>query len=190
MLSIKSMSAALFQRLPSQHQEAESYTSPISEGELTGEYLLLRIPESLSDADEEAVKTLLTETNQNHDTKDLTKCEGYPSLFPPGTRLFATAAAESRIPDLETLIKRFNQIFRQEDEEVIVINTARIAENIRIAEQDSGKSGEIARQNIEALDASLSVLPDECTQFVDENEVPTAARDSHLISFKESALYR
>lgn len=92
--------------------------------------------------------------------------------------------------DLISLLDRFTQVFRQREAEVIVINAARIGENVRIAERDPGKSGQIARQNVDALADCLAALPASNSTFVDSDEVPTNVRDRHLVCFRESVHYR
>lgn len=188
---IKSIFTALLRTLPDRRQRgSQPYVSPISTEDLTGEYLLIGIPRSPSPKAESAVTSLLTNTHRNGFTVNLTDSEGYPSLFPPGAKLFDTGGSASRLQDLFSMLDRFTQVFQQSETEMIVINAARIEENVRIAEYDPGKSGEIAQHNINTLADCLSALPEENSQFVDSDAVPSAARDTHLVNFQESILYR
>lgn len=189
MPTIKSLFTRAFKHLPPQQQSTQ-YTSPISVTDLTGEYLHIELPESLSADAESAVTALLTETHQNGLTVNLTASEGLPSLFPPGASLFNTNGSTSRLQDLLSVVDRFTHVVSRAESNVIVLNAARIAENIRIAEHDPGKSGMIAQQNIETLASALATLPDDCYQFVNSDAVPASARDSHLITFQEIILYR
>lgn len=191
MVAIRSIFTAVLQRLPHRHQQrSQPYESSISTEDLTGEYLMLRIPPSPSPDVEAAVTTLLTETNRNGFAGNLTDSEGYPSLFPPGASRFDASGSTSRLQDLVSVLDRFTQVFQDSETGVIVINTARIQENVRIAEHDPSKSGRIARQNVDALADCLAALPEENRQFVDSDAVPATARDRHLVNFQESFLYR
>lgn len=186
---IKSLFTRAVKHFPP-HQQSKQYTSPISIDDLTGEYLQIEIPESLSSDAESAVTALLTETHRNGFTVALTESEGYPSLFPPGASLFNTNDSTTRLQDLLSVLDRFTHVVRRGESDLIVLNAARIEENIRIAEHDPGKSGMIAQQNIDALASSLAALPDEYYQFIDSDAVPASTRDSHLITFQETILYR
>lgn len=190
MQTIKSLFTGVLRRLPTRHRDSGGYDSPISIGDLTGEYLLLEIPDSLSPAAEAAVTTLLTETHRNGFTAGLTESEGYPSLFPPGASLFDTDGSGSRLQDVVSVLDRFTHVFRRRETDVIVLNAARIEENIRIAERDPGRSGSIARKNVDALAASLAALSADHARFVDGDAVPASTRDNHLITFRETVLYR
>lgn len=189
MPTIKSLFTRALEQLSS-HQQSTQYTSPISVDDLTGEYLRIELPESLSSDAESAITALLTETHQNGVIVELTASEGLPSLFPPGASLFNTNGSTSRLQDLLSVVDRFTHVVRREESNVVVLNAARIAENIRIAEHDPGKSGMIAQQNLEALASALATLPDDCYQFINSDAVPTSARDNHLITFQETILYR
>lgn len=190
MSTIKSLCTGVLQHLPTRHRESKRYDSPISVDDLTGEYLLIEIPESLSSDAEAAVTTLLTETHRNGFTAELTDSEGYPSLFPPGASLFDTDGSASRLQDIVSVLDRFTHVFRQREMDVIVLNAARIEENIRIAERDPGKSGLIAQRNVDALAAAVAALPGEHVRFADGDAVPATTRDGHLITFRETVLYR
>ncbi|WP_066383270.1 hypothetical protein [Halalkalicoccus paucihalophilus] len=190
MQTIKSLFTGILRRLPTRHRDSRGYDSPISIDELTGEYLLLEIPDTLSPDAEAAVATLLTETHRNGFTAGLTDSEGYPSLFPPGASLFDTDGSGSRLQDVVSVLDRFTHVFHRQETDVIVLNAARIEENIRIAEHDPGRSGRIAQRNIDALAASLAALSGDHARFVDGDVVPASTRDSHLITFQETVLYR
>ncbi|ADJ16593.1 hypothetical protein [Halalkalicoccus jeotgali] len=190
MPALKSVFIDALRRLPISHQRSKQYTTPISPDDLTAEYLLIEIPEDLSSAAEGAVTTLLTETHRNGLTTELTDSEGYPSLFPPGASLFDTDGSTSRLQDILSVLDRFAHVFRRYNTNVVVLNAARIEENIRIAEHDPGKSGLIAQQNIDALASCLNALSDDQYGFVDSDAVPAASRDSHLVRFREAILYR
>lgn len=190
MPALHSLLTHVLQHLPAHHQQSKQYTSPISPEDLDGEYLLIELPETVSPDAEAALTTLLTETHQNGFTASLTASEGYPSLFPPGAGLFDTTGSASRLQDIISLLDRFTYVFRRRETNAIVLNAARIEENIRIAERDPGKSGLIAQQNIDALAACLSTLADDHYQFVDSDAVPAATRDNHLVTFQETILYR
>jgi hypothetical protein len=191
MSTIKSLFGGALRYLPQNNRSnAKQYVSPISTDDLTGEYLLIDIPESPSPDAEAALATLLTETNRNGLTVGLTDREGYPSLFPPGANLFDTDDSASRLQNLVSVLDRFTHVFRRSETDVIVLNAARIAENVRIAESDPGKSGEIARGNLDALGACLSVLSADQYRFANSDAIPAATRDSHLVDFHESVLYR
>ncbi|MCL7417765.1 MAG: hypothetical protein M8354_08000 [Halalkalicoccus sp.] len=190
MQTIKSLFTGVLRRLPTRHRDSGGYDSPISIDDLTGEYLLLEVPESLSPDAEAAVTTLLAETHRNGFTAELTDSEGYPSLFPPGASLFDTDGSGSRLQDVVSVLDRFTHVFRRQETDVIVLNAARIEENIRIAERDPGKSGLIAQRNVDALAAAVAALPGQHVRFVDGDAVPAATRDSHLITFRETVLYR
>lgn len=190
MPALHSLLTHVVQHLPAHHQRPKQYASPISPEDLDGEYLLIEVPETVSSDAEAALTTLLTETHQNGFVASLTASEGYPSLFPPGASLFDTTGSVSRLQDIISLLDRFTYVFRRRETDAIVLNAARIQENIRIAEQDPGKSGMIAQQNIDTLAACLSTLSDEHYRFVDSDAVPASTRDSHLIAFQETILYR
>lgn len=190
MPALHSLLTHVLQHLPTHYQRPKQYTSPILPEDLIGEYLLIEVPETVSPDAETALTTLLMETHQNGFIASLTASEGYPSLFPPGARLFDTTGSASRLQDILSLLDRFTYIFRRRETDAIVLNAARIEENIRIAEHDPGKSGMIAQQNIDALAACLSTLSDEHYRFVDSDAVPAATRDSHLVTFQETILYR
>ena len=190
MPALHSLLTHVLQYLPTHHQRPKHYTSPILPEDLTGEYLLIEVPETVSPDAEAALEILLIETHQNGFIASLTASEGYPSLFPPGASFFDTTGSASRLQDILSLLDRFIYVFEQSETNSIVLNAARIEENIRIAEHDPGKSGMIAQQNIDALAACLSTLSDEHYRFVDSDAVPAAIRDSHLIAFQETILYR
>lgn len=190
MPALHSLLTHVLQHLPAHYQQPKQYTSPISPEDLDGEYLLIELPETVSPDAEAALTTLLTETHQNGFIASLTASEGYPSLFPPGASLFDTTGSASRLQDIISLLDRFTYVFRRRETDAIVLNAARIQENIRIAERDPGKSGLIAQQNIDALATCLSTLSDDHYQFVDSDAVPAATRDNHLVTFQETILYR
>ncbi|MFC6906551.1 hypothetical protein [Halalkalicoccus tibetensis] len=191
MPGIRSAITAIARFLPDvRRYRPRPYSSPISVDDLTGEYLLLEIPDAPSPETDAAVATLLTGTNRNGLATGLTDCEGYPSLFPPGASLFDADGSSSRLQDVVSAIDRVTHVFRRSGTEVVVINAARIEENVRIAEHDPGRSGEIARRNVEALADCLSALPAEHSTFVDGDAIPADVRDRHLVNFQESVLYR
>ena len=191
MPTIKSLFTNALRHLPHHHRSnSKRYVSPISTDDLTGEYLLIEIPESPSPDAETALTTLLTETHRNGFTVDLTDREGYPSLFPPGANLFDTDNSASRLQNFVSVLDRFTHVFHRSETDVIVLNAARIEENVRIAESDRGKSGGIARANLDALGDCLSALSAEQYRFANNDAVPAAIRDSHLVDFHESVLYR
>lgn len=190
MPTIKSFFGGVWRCLPTPYRSKQQYVSPISTNDLTGEYLLIDIPKSPSPDAETALTALLTETHRNGFTAGLTDREGYPSLFPPGASLFDTDDAASRLQNLVSVLDRVTHVFRRSETNVIVLNAARIEENIRIAESDPGKSGEIAQRNLDALGTCLSALSADRCRFADGDAVPEATRDSHLIDFRESVLYR
>ncbi|MFC6906689.1 hypothetical protein [Halalkalicoccus tibetensis] len=190
MFTLKSIFSGVLQHVPTGGGRPERYSAPISPEELTGEYLLLEVTEELSPEAEAAVTALLTETHRNGFTAELTDTEGDPSLFPPGASLFGTAESDGRLQGVLSVLERFTHVFRSRGTDTIVINAARIEENVRIAEQDPGKSGTIAQRNVDALAECLTALTDEHYRFVDGDAVPSATRDSHLIQFRESLLYR
>lgn len=190
MFTLKSIFTGVLQHVPARNGESGRYSAPISSEDLTGEYLLLEVTEELSPEAEAAVTALLTETNRNGFTAELTDTEGDPSLFPPGASLFGAAESDGRLQGVLSVLDRFTHVFRSRGTDTIVINAARIEENVRIAEHDSGRSGKIAQRNVEALADCLSALPAENSTFVDGDAVPAATRDSHLIQFRETLLYR
>lgn len=190
MPGLRSIFTSALQHLPTHHQRPQQYTAPISTTDLPAEYLLIEISEDLSSDGEAAVATLLTETHRNGLTTGLTDTEGYPSLFPPGASLFETNDSGSRLQDILSVLDRFTHVFHRQETDVIVLNTARIEENIRIAEQDPGQSGLIAQQNIDALAVCLNTLSEEQYRFVNSDAVPASSRDGHLVKFREAILYR
>lgn len=190
MRTLTSLFTSALQHLPARNQQPKQYTSPIPVDDLTAEYLLIEVPKTLSPDAEAAVTKLLTETHRNGLTAELTDREGYPSLFPPGASLFESDGSASRLQDIVSVLDRFTHVFRRRETDVIVLNAARIEENIRIAERDPGKSGLIAQQNVDALAGALSALSEDQYRFVDSNDVPAATRDNHLINFQEAILYR
>jgi hypothetical protein len=190
MSPLKSLFTSVLQHLPTHSQRPKRYTSPISSDDLTGEYLLIEIPERLLPDADAALITLLTATHRNGFTTELTDSEGYPSLFPPGASLSETDDSASRLQDIVSVLDRCTHVFHKRNTAIIVLNAARIEEHIRIAEHDPRKSGLIAQQNLDSLAACLTVLSNDQYWFVDSDAVPASTRDSHLITFKETLLYR
>lgn len=190
MPALKPFVRSALRRLSIPRRESKQYAAPISVDDLTAEYLLIELPEELSPDAERAVTTLLGETHRNGLAAEWNDSEGYPSLFPPGASLFDTDDSTSRLQDVLSVLDRFAHVFQRRETSVVVLNAARIEENIRIAEHDPGKSGLIAQRNVDALAACLNVLPDERYQFVDSDAVPATSRDSHFVRFREALLYR